>query len=208
MSKFPLLNTYRSLAIILAVIVVIAGILSALGAASLFRGFDLGIFIITTIPFLGGAFALGVVAELILLLLRIEDHLEHIRHASERPLTQAVAAAENSPTSSRASSSASPPSTSSYRSTTPAASTSRQMPDAITVRIQVKVKSTSFRIKPDAAADVSGSLNFDQSITVYGRNTDATWLTISKIGRLWIDVSDVDVIEGDIDKLPVIPAAE
>lgn len=79
MSKFPILNLYRTLFNIGAALVLLAGVVTAWGAATSFtRSFNFGLFVGAFIPFLIGAVGLGFFAEVIKLALTIESHLEQI----------------------------------------------------------------------------------------------------------------------------------
>ncbi len=175
MSKFPMLNLYRTLAIILAVIIIVVGILSAINAASLtasfnsFSRFDLGTFIIVLLPFLGGAFALGVVAELILLALRIEDHLDVMRSAQEGNIK----------------------------------TVKKEAPAPVSEAIQgtVSVEKTSIRPDPGARGS-NGTLKIGQTVLIYGRNIDGQWVEIDNEGQNWVLMEHLD-IQGDIKNLPV-----
>jgi|SRR5664279_586610 len=202
MSKFPLLDTYRTLAVILAVIVVIAGFFAALSAATAFeQAFNVGTFIVAWLPFLGGAFSLGVFAELIQLFLNIEDHLEHIKIASERQGVQLTRALENT-----AATSSSRPTSSGGSTSSTQTRASSQPAIEIFARVQAKA-TTSVCTKPETAF-ASGQLNSGQTITVYGRNSDSTWLSIGRTGKLWIDAADVQVVEGDVGRLPIVQPVE
>ena len=190
MSKYPLLNIYRTLAIILAVLVVVVGVIASFrfaSGSSYNPSFDLGVFITSVIPFLGAAFGLGVAAELILLLLDVVDHLEHIRFVTDRQAAQV----SSTPTVS----SGTPP-----RASNPAPAFEP------TVRVRAKT-TTSLRTKPDAEAPSSSQLMTGQTLTTYGRTDDNAWLTISRQGTLWLDAADVEIIEGYISNLPVIAPA-
>src|SRR4051794_20704886 len=141
MSRFPLLNIYRTLAIIGAILLVIVGVIASIRAGTgdpYVQSFDLGVFIGTLIPFLGAAFGLGVAAELILLLLDVVDHLEHIRFVTDRQAAQV----SSTPTVS----SVTPP-----RASNPAPAFEP------TVRVRAKT-TTSLHTKPDAEAPSSTQL--------------------------------------------------
>jgi hypothetical protein len=43
-----------------------------------------------------------------------------------------------------------------------------------------------------------------QSIHVYGRNPDSTWLSLSSSGRTWLNAQDVVLMAGVLGNLPVI----
>ena len=188
MSKFPLLNIYRTLAIIGAILLVIVGVITAIGSANVdayYAGFNFGVFIATLIPFLGAAFGLGVAAEVIALLLEVVDHLEHIRSVTDRQ------AARESSTSA----SGTPP-----RASTP---TPAYEP---TVRVQAKT-STTVHSLPNHEAPGSTQLSAGQTLPIYGRTGDNAWLTISRQGTLWLDAADVNVIEGYLSNLPIVAPA-
>ena len=72
-----------------------------------------------------------------------------------------------------------------------------------TARIQAKVY-TLIRVKPEMGAASAGQKAEGQAMTVHGRNNDSTWLSLGMTGKLWINAADVDVIEGDVNNLPII----
>ncbi len=175
MSKFPLLKTYRIIAIIFAVIVLISGIVTAGTAASIPVGFgsnfNLSVFLAALLPFLGGAFALGVVAELILLALRIEDHLDLMSRGFTRSSDASSLQSDNTKNAS-------------------------QMEGI------VKVEKTEVRNVPGARRGSRGTLKKGNRVSVYGRNIDNRWVEIDGNAQYWILVDDLD-IQGDIQNLPV-----
>lgn len=187
MSKYPLLNIYRILAIILAVLLIILGVLTAIRTAtngSFESNFDLGAFIGSLLPFLGAAFGMGVVAELILLLLDVVDHLEHIRFVTDQQASRAASASEKA-----------------------AAAAPRVVSSAPAYEPTIRVRatnSTAIRTKPDTEASASSQLAAGQSLPIYGRNSDSTWFTISRQGTLWLDAADVEIIEGYLSNLSVV----
>jgi hypothetical protein len=200
MSKFPLLNLYRSLAIAFAIITLVGGVLVGLADS---RGvFSFTTFLAPSLPFFVAAFALGIVAELIQLLLKMEDHLDHIRRANERN------SSPSTPTESKVQSASSQLSSSSpYTYSTRQVSQRNQNPYEPTVRVSVKIL-TYLHTEPAASAPSSSTLSQGQTITVYGRNDDSTWLSVSRMGKFWISVIDVDIIEGHISNLPILKPSE
>lgn len=191
MSKFPLLSAYQIFATILAVIVVILGVIVAFGTAnSGYDGFNLGAFIVTLLPFLGGAFGLGVAAELIQLFFQIEADLNDIREDLRQLKSSPNTAVPNS--------------LSSQARPLPSTRTETQ----VTARIRVKAPSIAVREKPEAEAASASQLNSGQTMTVYGKNVEGTWLSISRVGKLWIETAGVDVIEGQVSLLTVMQPAD
>ncbi len=79
MTKFPILNLYRTLFNIGAVLVILAGVLTTISnLTSSTSGFNLGAFVAGFIPFLGVSVGLAFLAEVIKLALTIESHLDRI----------------------------------------------------------------------------------------------------------------------------------
>jgi hypothetical protein len=78
-SKFPILNIYRTLFNIGAVLVILVGVLTAVGDIRAPGGsFNLGTFVAAFVPFLAVSAVLGFLAESIKLALVIERHLDRI----------------------------------------------------------------------------------------------------------------------------------
>lgn len=191
MSKYPLLNIYRILAIIAAVLIIIVGVIASLrfASSSSYDGsFDLGVFIASVLPFLGAAFGLGVISELISLLFDVVDHLEHIRFTTDR---QGVRESTPAPTTSSG--------------TPPRAATTTPVYEP-PIRVRAKTL-TTIRTKPDMEASPSTQLSEGQSLPIYGRTSDSTWFSISRQGTLWLDAADVEIIEGYLSNLPIVEPA-
>ena len=100
MGKFPILKIFRRLYIFAGVLLLGGGLLVAVEAAriSSWYGdstFDAGIFAITYLYFVGAASVMLIIAEVIQLFLRIEDHLDVIRQDHEYRHKRAQYAASN-----------------------------------------------------------------------------------------------------------------
>lgn len=104
MNRFPLLTTYYTLLIILAVLVLLGGIWVANDAATTetWRGeteFKFGTFLGTFLGFGAVAFGLAVSAEVIRLFLAMEDHLYEMRAYLSGLASAAKKPAQLTPTS-------------------------------------------------------------------------------------------------------------
>lgn len=84
MQKFPLLNLYRALMVLLGIAALLGGGYFAYSASS-FRGqIEIVNFLVTFSPFLFIGAIFLVSAELINVLVRIENHLDIVRYESVR----------------------------------------------------------------------------------------------------------------------------
>lgn len=83
MNKFPMLEIYQFLLWILAGLGLVAAALGFIEGLSGRPG-GLGTALATSIPGLSVALGAGVLAEVITIFVRIEDHLDRLRHAQER----------------------------------------------------------------------------------------------------------------------------
>ena len=78
MNKFPILNLYRTLLNIGAVLVLVAGIIATLNEASSGNEFQFGSFVAAILPIIAVSVVLALLAEIIKLGLAIEKHLARI----------------------------------------------------------------------------------------------------------------------------------
>jgi hypothetical protein len=193
---------------IFAAIVLVVGVLVSWGNANVTETFNFSTFVTSLLPFLGGAFTLGVVAELILMALKIEDHLDDIIEATqktaanttsllERPVAAPVAAVAV-PANAAASVSAQ---RNSYNPPPGLAPAPVVVDNSVQVQARVPI---TIRTRPAADAPSAGELGVGQSIHVYGRNPDSSWLSLSSSGRTWLNAQDVVLMAGVLGNLPVI----
>jgi hypothetical protein len=68
---------------------------------------------------------------------------------------------------------------------------------------QVRVSIAHYRSAPDTAAPVEDALSRGHTLPLFGRSSNAEWVTPFEDGHLWVHVSHLR-IDGEVDSLPVI----
>ena len=196
MGKFPVINFYRGISYVVGILIFIGGFILAISVANSVNAygesqFNFGVFLVSGFYAFMVGIGVLVTAEILELLVNVEDHLAQLRYNSDRQAVQTAKSEEQV-----------------RRSTSPRAAVRMQPPAEITAHVHVKAGLRISRVRPDAEANSAGQLGAGQTITVYGRNSDGTWLSLSRMGKLWVDAADVDVIAGDIALLPILEPAE
>jgi len=209
MSKFPMLANYRIVAIILAVIAVIFGVISAISTATISidygqrTRFDLGTFLVVLFPFLIGAFFLAVVAELILLALRIEDHLDVMRSLQEKDRNITRARDQNPdewiPPTVKARHEIDTPE-SFYR-------IAQENDQGVTLKATViRYQTVAMQTPNQESLIFRGAIKKGTELTLFGRTPDSSWVEVEGSGRSWVEAAHLQ-IQGDVMTLPIIEPA-
>ncbi len=185
MERYPALSMYRTIAKVLIVIVIIAGIINLFGAR-----FSIITLLASLLSTAILVFGLMVGIESINLLLSVDERLDTILTRLENRTT-AISSAAGQSTQSRPSVPLSLPE-----------EPVQQVYEA-TVRAKIKTQ-TPLRTKPELDAPSTSTLFPGQNMTIYGRTEDSRWLTLSRMGKFWINADDLEVTEGTISSLPII----
>lgn len=212
MKRFPLLNTYKVLLYVVAVLVPVAGLLVSLGTASVTireygleyrieRDFRFEVFLTTFIPFIIGAFFLAVSAEVIGLFLTIEERLYQIQHnttpSQSTPQTGSQKGYSDAGIS--ALPTVQPPNIS--RATVPPADS-----QAATHKIRATVTAPEralIRPRPNEMAPANRMARSGRDVMLVGRTADGAWVKIDASFDGWINSADL-AIQGNIYDLPVV----
>ncbi len=204
MNRFPLLTTYYTLLIILAVLVLLGGIWVANDAATTetWRGeteFKFGTFLGTFLGFGAVAFGLAVSAEVIGLFLTMEEHLYEMRASLSRlpdSARQSMPTAPQTP--------AQQPQTTAIYTPTKIGVTGPEAKSAV-LRATVKPERVFIVGTPGARMDranVKAVAKQNQVLNLIGRTDDCRWVRIEREFEAWVDAANLS-IEGDISTLPV-----
>lgn len=204
MSKFPLLSTYRLLAFLLAVILAGIGFVLLFVRTS-FQGSVVG-GLDWALLFWIWALGIGVVAELILLFLKIEDHLDHIKQdinqnkSNTDELIQILLdVADNLEDDFKRVKRDT--SQNKLRQNVPSEKAPLSIDD-VTLKGTVK-QDTFVRKSSERHTDSDRKLTRGTDITLYGRIPNGTWVEIDGDGKSWVRVADL-LIDGDVTSLPVV----
>lgn len=200
MNRFPLLTTYYTLLIILAVLVLLGGIVVALDTATTetWRGeteFKFGTFLGTFLGFGAVAFGLAVSAEVIRLFLAMEEHLYEMRSSLSRlpdPAQQSTPAAPQTPAQQ-------PQITAIYTPT----KISVAGPEARSVVLRATVKPERTLVVGTPGVRMARAIaTQNQVLKLIGRTQDQKWVQVEHKFEAWVEASDLS-IEGDVSTLPV-----
>jgi len=205
MKRFPLLNSYKVLLYVVAVLVLVVGFLISLGNASMSvwgeTGFQFGEFLVTFIPFILGAFFLAVSAEVIGLFLTIEERLYQIQlnttPSQSTPQTGFQRGYWDVGIS--APPTGQPPNMSGATAY-PADS------QATTHKIRATVTAPEralIRQQPNEMAPANRMARSGRDVMLVGRTADGAWVKIDAPFDAWINSADL-AIQGKIYDLPVV----
>lgn len=210
MSKFPLLTNYRTIAILLAVITVVVGVIAAISTATISidygqrTRFELGTFVFVLFPFLVGAFVLAVLAEMISLALHMEDHLDVLRSFQEkdRNITRRDSFADLAFSG--------PPTVKARHETDTSESFYRIAQEnhaGVTLKAAViRYQTIALQTPGQENMIFRGAIKQGTELSLYGRTSDGDWVEIEGTGRSWVEAVHLQ-IEGDVMTLPIIAPA-
>ncbi|MFN8377991.1 MAG: hypothetical protein U0452_04900 [Anaerolineae bacterium] len=176
MGKFKLLKVYRALLWVVAIIFVALGILAALPIlrAEYRLKWIVSDFLVTLFPFLMIALGAGIVAEVISLLLSMEDNISK--------LTAALTPSET------------PTNTLNNDHT--------QILEGIMTATAVRARKVNLYPSPTASKGPL-TIDRGHVMKVFGRTEDGRWLSVHQSGRLW-GLSEDFSLSGDISALPIV----
>jgi hypothetical protein len=220
MSRSPLREIYRILAVIGALISLVIGVITACNATTIVIQLGagipstLGIFLVTFVPFGLATLVLGILAEAVGSLTRIEEHLDRLVYDQERQtkvmadLVQTMSAG-SSDIQHRPSPDAEPNiSASPYLSKKhpigikPTEET-LQIDESSTLKGRVKRERLVIRKAPTQNSPIVTESVRGDVFRLYGRSSGGTWVKVSNETNQWAKVDDLD-IDGNVMDLPVL----
>ncbi len=205
MQRYPALAVYRGILLIGGWLTIFGGVLFVVSVSSRsYYGFNLGEFLLGSIPFIVGGGALIVISEIISLFVNIETRLIEIRDVNQQMARGGKSESRSSaPVATPLSSSSSAPAPAQPK---PDTSALEQLARGQRVRFEgvVTAERAVLRVQPSRQSSALRAVTLGQEVGVMAQNTDGAWLLVMFEGKPYWTLTEGVSTDGDTSTLPVV----